>query len=208
MYTRIMFFTVCFLCSIMRIHCSAFDSFNPSYIAIETDRLILRLIDHEDIYDIFECTSDPEMEKLTGIFTLHTNLQETARFIQKHLDGYQKRTLIPWVVVLKPSNKVIGMIMLLSYMPNHFRAEIGSFISRSYWGNGFATEAIMAVLNFAFYDIGLHKVYATVDPRNRASEKVLLKCGFTYEGLLRDHYFLRGLFCDRMMYSMLSSEFF
>lgn len=199
----------CFLVVIGCAHTiDATDIFKkPQNITIETERLILRLIETDDVKDIFEFTSDPEVEKLTGMFTLHTTYEETEKFIKRHLESYKKQSSIPWVIIYKPHNKVIGIINLFSYIPTHFRAEIGYVSARNYWGKGIATEAATAVLDFGFNVMGLHKIHATVDPRNLSSRHALEKCGFHYEGLLRDHYFLKHLFCDRMVYSMLKSEF-
>jgi len=182
------------------------EIFKPENLIIETERLVLRLIELEDLYDVFEFTSDPEVEKLTGMFALHTTYKETEHFIRMSLASYRIYSSISWAVICKPHNKVIGIFRLFSYVPLHRKAEVGYVLARPYWGQGIATEVLQAALKFCFGSMNLHRIYATADPRNTASYHVLKKCGFHYEGLLRDCYFFRGAFCDRMMFSILEQE--
>lgn len=185
---------------------TAEDKLSPANLTIETERLVLRLIDVADAQDIFEFTSDPEVEKLTGMFTLHHSYEETQAYIQNCLENYKKRNTIPWAIIYKPQKKVIGIFSLFSYNTKHSKAEIGYTFSRNYWGQGFATDATQAAIAFGFNTLGLHRIQATFDPRNLASGKVLEKNGFQYEGLMRDYYFLRNEFCDRVLCAILHSQ--
>ena len=180
--------------------------FEPATIVMETERLVLRLVDTADVHDFFAFTSDPEVVKHSGAFTLHTDCEETSTFIHNKLNRYVKHTQIPWAIVYKPENKVIGIIMLF-YNAKHHKAELGYAVSRAYWGFGIATEAAQAVVDFGFSVWGLHRIDATFDPRNGASGRVLEKCGFKYEGLLRDYYFLSNELCDRVITSILKNEY-
>ena len=75
----------------------------------------------------------------------------------------------------------------LDLEPAHRRAELGYWIGVPYWNRGFATEAARAVVDHGFRDLHLHRIYATVFPRNPASGRVLEKIGMTFEGRLRGH---------------------
>lgn len=207
-YKKLLLFFAIMIGYLHHVHASEIFK-KPHAIAMETGRLALRLIDAGDVDDIFEFTSDPAVAELTAMFTLHTTHDETEKFIKRHLESYKKQSSIPWVIVYKPHNKVVGFINLFSYIPTHCRAEIGCVISREYWGRGIAMEAGIAVLDFGFTSFGLHKIHATADPRNIQIRRTLEKCGFRYEGCLREHYYylLEGIFCDRLVYSMLRSEF-
>lgn len=69
-----------------------------------------------------------------------------------------------------------------------------------------ATEAIKAIVDYGFERIALNKVQACVKPSNKASVKVIEKCGFSQEGFLRKHLYREGTYEDRMYYSMLKDE--
>ena len=86
------------------------------------------------------------------------------------------------------------------------QAEIGYWFGRDYWGNGFCTEAAVAVLDYGFEKLGLHRIFAQHIARNRASARVLEKTGFSKEGVLRQHARKWGVFEDVVCYGMLSSD--
>lgn len=70
----------------------------------------------------------------------------------------------------------------------HARGELGYWIGQPYWGNGLATEAVTALLRFAFEELQLNRVQASYLPRNPASGRVLEKVGMQREGLHRERY--------------------
>ena len=89
----------------------------------------------------------------------------------------------------------------------HDRGELGYWIGRPYWGNGYATEAARACAAFAFEHFNLHKLVAVRDPVNPASGKVLEKIGMTEEGFLREHLKKGELYLDAVMYGLLRKAF-
>ena len=107
--------------------------FDPAHIMIETERLVLRLIDPIDAQDIFVFTSDPEVGRFTEMFALHRDCEETQAFIERYLDGYKKHIVTPWAVVCKADNKVVGIIDLFYNHENH-KAELGYAFSRNILG--------------------------------------------------------------------------
>jgi ribosomal-protein-alanine N-acetyltransferase len=91
-------------------------------------------------------------------------------------------------------------------LAHHRCAEIGYAVDYRHQGKGFATEAAEALLDFAFDELGLHRVEATYMPSNRASARVLDKLGFTPEGLLREILLIDGRWEDHVIASLLRSE--
>lgn len=89
----------------------------------------------------------------------------------------------------------------------HRKAEIGYWIGRPYWGQGYATESARAILAFAFNDLGLNKVFAKFFMSNPASGKVMQKIAMTHEGTLRQEVCKWGEFLDVGVYSILRSEY-
>jgi len=84
--------------------------------------------------------------------------------------------------------------------------EIGYSVHPDYWGQGVATEASGLLLKFGFEELLLHRIYATCDPRNMGSSRVLSKIGMTYEGRLRDALLIRDGWRDSLVFSMLEQE--
>lgn len=94
----------------------------------------------------------------------------------------------------------------LQLTPAHHRAELGYWIAQPYWGQGFATEAVQAVLRFAFEDLQLNRVQASHLPRNPASGRVMQKVGMLREGLHRERYLKGEQFQDVVEYALLRRE--
>lgn len=89
---------------------------------------------------------------------------------------------------------------------NRRQAEIGFTLARAYQGQGYATEAIRAVLGHLFGVRGLHKVSAECDARNEASARLLERVGFTREGLRRQHTWLKDEWTDDLLYGLLAAD--
>jgi len=88
----------------------------------------------------------------------------------------------------------------------HQRGELGYWIGQPYWGSGLATEAVTALLRFAFEDLELNRVQASYLPRNPASGRVLEKVGMQREGLHRERYRKGERFEDVVECAILASE--
>jgi RimJ/RimL family protein N-acetyltransferase len=101
-------------------------------------------------------------------------------------------------------DRVAGFLRLA---PGLFHgAKLGYAIGADHWGRGYATDASRTMLKFAFGELGLHRVTATIGPENIASVAVVKRLGFSYEGHLRDHVFTNNAWRDSLLYSLLASE--
>ncbi|QOX65691.1 GNAT family N-acetyltransferase [Anoxybacterium hadale] len=102
-------------------------------------------------------------------------------------------------------NQAIGGIGLtLGEDVNTKSAEIGYWLAEEYWGKGIVTDAVKEMCRFAFEELNLARVYAAVYAYNKGSCKVLEKCGFVMEGVLRKSVFKNGQFFDACMYSLIN----
>ncbi len=86
------------------------------------------------------------------------------------------------------------------------RGEIGYWLGVPYWGRGYATEAMGAILRFGFEELKLNRMYAGYFSRNAASGRVMEKNGLTREGVLRQHVKKWGEYLDLVYYGILRSE--
>ncbi|MER5639776.1 GNAT family protein [Kitasatospora sp. NPDC002227] len=85
-------------------------------------------------------------------------------------------------------------------------AFLGYALRKDTWGNGYAGEITALICDFAFGPLGLHRLWARVDPENTASSRVLTRAGFQLEGRIRHDLFLRNRWYDALQYSLLETE--
>jgi [ribosomal protein S5]-alanine N-acetyltransferase len=109
-------------------------------------------------------------------------------------------------VVLRETGRVIGGVGLRVSRPEHFAGDMGYTFNPEYWGKGYGTEAAAAMLTFGLVELNLHRIYATCDPENRASARVMEKIGMRYEGRLRDYTFKKGKWRDSLIYARIATD--
>lgn len=174
---------------------------------IETERLILRR---------FEYTDDEPMlknwiadEKIQSMYSepVYSTKEEVKGLLDKYIGSYERDDYYRWAVIEKVSGECIGQIAyFLVDTKNHF-AEIEYCIGSAYQGRGYATEAAKAVIAYGFDRINLHKVQICTKAINKCSKRVIEKCGLTYEGTLRDYFYMNGEYVSRLYFSILRSEY-
>lgn len=172
---------------------------------LHTPRLRLRHLAEADAPDLFTAFSDPDVVRYWDGRLLAT-LDEVRAYIAEIHRFFRRRQLFQWGVATRDAGTVIGTCTLTQYSPVHERAEIGFAIRQSHWGQGLGTEAVTALVDFAFESLGLHRLEADVDPRNERSLRLLYRLGFRREGILRARYFVNGERQDALMLALLRSE--
>jgi RimJ/RimL family protein N-acetyltransferase len=100
----------------------------------------------------------------------------------------------------------IGWCCLVKWDPNYRSASMGYCLDDVAWGQGFATEAARALLQWAFDALNLNRVQAETDTRNTASSHVLEKLEFVREGTLREDCIVNGEVSDSWVYGLLKRE--
>ena len=168
----------------------------------ETERLILRRYEEEDLQDLFEYLSDKEVVKYEPYKPL--TLNETKENLKWRIGTDEMIA-----VELKDSRKMIGNV----YMgKREFEAlEIGYVFNRNYWGHGYASESCKALIQQAFSN-GIHRIYAECDPNNMSSWKLLETLSFKREAHLRKNvYFWKDenenpIWKDTYIYAKLNGE--
>ena len=174
---------------------------------IETERLLLRKITLNDASDMFEYASNPEVSEYT-MWSTHTSIEDTKYFLQSLTKMYKRRELVDWGIVHKAEKKFIGTCGFVEWSMTHSRAEIGYALSRRYWGEGYMSEAVNAVIEFGFREMLLNRIMTRCEVNNIASARVMEKVGMQLEGILRQHLFVKGRYWDLKIYSILREEFF
>lgn len=173
---------------------------------LETERLLLRRLSMRDSNDVFEYASRPEVAEFVT-WEHHRSISDSMVFIRSILNQYDEGVPSPWGIVLKQNTKLIGTGGFHNWSTGSKRAEIGYAISSAYWNLGYMTEALMEMIKFGFEVMQLNRIEAVCKTMNTASERVMQKCGMKFEGILRQHMFVKGTYHDLKMYSILKDEF-
>lgn len=119
----------------------------------------------------------------------------------------KSKTSYSFVIERLDTQEPIGVMTLSNIEKRHRRASTGSFIAYpKYWGKGYGTDAKMVLLKFAFTKLSLHRVWTQVFVTNPRSRRYNEKCGYKYEGLRRQHSFVRGKYKDDWMLGVLKSD--
>lgn len=168
--------------------------------ALDAGDLVLREILESDAEDYFNYMSRNEME---GFLTKENRPQTLEKAIEevKYWGSlFPTKRSIYWAIAKKDTNQMIGTagFNLISFANS--RAEISYDLSPDYWGKGVMLKSIKAILQFAEVALGIVRIQATVITDNERSIKVLERCGFTQEGLLKKYEVVEGVHKDYYMY--------
>lgn len=175
---------------------------------IETEHLILRPFRLEDAPKMFEnWASDDEVTRFLTWHS-HRSLSETESVINQWTAAYNNTDTYNWVIVSKRTNEPIGSIGVVSYNASAEFADIGYCLGKYWWGMGFMTEALNAVVGYLFNRVGFNSVRACHAVKNPASGRVMEKCGFSQEGTMRQYFKTKnGELLDISFRSILKSEY-
>lgn len=146
---------------------------------LETERLILRPFKLEDVPEWVVINKDPEITRYTGDGGVVTEAVMEHRIREHVLGDYAKHGFGRWVVVHKEDDCIIGFTGL-KFIPDMDVVDLGYRFAKKYWGQGIATEASLAALDFGFSELELQRIVAYIIPENVGSQKVLEKLGFSF----------------------------
>jgi len=156
----------------------------PAPERLETSRLILRKPLAADASAVFaRYAGDPEVTRFMS-WPRHRSVEDTAMFLQFSDAEWQRWPVGPYVIEARDSGRLMGSTGLVFETPQ--RAATGYVLARDAWGQGYATEALRAVVEVAA-KAGVRRLCALTHLEHSASWRVLEKCEFVREGILRKH---------------------
>ena len=153
---------------------------------LETDRLILRHLEPDDLDDLFALYADPEVVRY--IPDAPQTLAETKEELDWFLHGHPRRPELGlWATIFKPTNQFVGRCGLLPWtIDGQDEVEVAYTIAPSHWGQGLGTEAAQAILDYGFNALGFTRLVSLIDEENVASIRVAEKIGMAFEKASRD----------------------
>lgn len=172
---------------------------------IRTSRLELRTITPDDVDALFRIFGDPELTRYWG----HPALADRAAaesLVEEIRAGAHSGELLQWGIRPGGNADLIGTCTLSSLDRQNRRAEIGAALAPEHHGRGYAEEAVRAVIDHGFGELGLHRITADVDPRNAPALRLVEHLGFRKEGHLREHYRQHDEWQDGLLFGLLKRE--
>lgn len=172
---------------------------------IETNRLILRAFTLSDAPGVQRMAGDEDVARntLAMPFPYLEGMADT--WIATHRQEFDERKSVILAITLRENNILAGAVGLGLQLPYSY-AELGYWIGREFWGKGYCTEAVRAVIDFGFYQLKLHKIFASHFSNNPASGKVMMKAGMKYEATLKSHMLHWGEHKDLVYYGIWRKE--
>jgi [ribosomal protein S5]-alanine N-acetyltransferase len=174
--------------------------------ARRSNKTAIRLLELADAVEMLELRRRNEMflkpfepTRPPGYLTLEAQRREIEYGIQARLSdrGYA------FAILAVPGDRLIGRIALSNVVRGAWQsATLGYFVGEEANGKGHCSEAVDLVLDFAFSEIGLHRIQAAVMPRNEASARVLARNGFRFEGFAPDFLRIDGRWEDHHVYAI------
>ena len=169
-------------------------------------KLILRPFEPADIGEAYlRWLNDPEVTRYLGVGREPVTLESVRRYVERFRDS---STDLLFAIIDRQTNRHIGNVTLNHIHPVHRTADTGLMIGdKAFWGKGYASEAWVLLIDFAFTQLGLHKIIAGAVAGNQGSLSALRRLGFREEGVLREDFCLDGQYQDTIRLGLLQHEF-
>jgi RimJ/RimL family protein N-acetyltransferase len=173
---------------------------------LRTARLLLGVFVVEDAAELQRLAGAREVADTTLSIPHPYTMDHALAWIANQRREAVRGRATNFAVRLSPGSSLIGSAGLRDIDPEHMQAELGFWIGREWWGQGYAGEAAAAVVRFGFEELGLNRIYAHHMTRNPAAGQVLRRIGMRREGLLRERVRKWGVYEDVVLYAMLRED--
>ena len=173
--------------------------------SIESPRLSLRIVQESDIEGLLAINGDSEVTRHLPYATWQS-LADGVAWFERMKAISATGAARQFVVTEKTSGSIIGTCLLFRYEEASARAELGFVLGRAHWGKGLMHEALSALIAYAFEAYALRRLEAEVNPQNLPSNRLLLKLGFSHEGLLRKRWVGKEAAYDTNIYGLLRED--
>jgi aminoglycoside 6'-N-acetyltransferase len=172
-----------------------------------SERLVLRRFGPSDLAPLVAYRSIPQVARFQSWDSPFPPV--AGERLIKDMLGSHPDTPGEWfqfAVALRSHGELIGECASKTQADDARQAEIGYTIAPAHQGRGYATEAVRTLLGYLFRARGMHRVTASCDPRNVASERVMLRLGMRREGHLVESTWAKGEWTDDLLYALLDRE--
>ena len=178
-----------------------------SNLTIKTDRLILRPFEKSDLKDVLAYLSLPDMQRYLD-WKARDNSEATSAFdaMRKEVRLMRPGDILTLAVVRKSDGVVMGHVALKWTDATAAQAELRFAMAPAFRRQGYASEAIQAVMKYGFDKHRLHRVFARTAGHNEASARLLKKMGMRLEAHYREHALFQGEWDEELHFAILDRE--
>ncbi|MBX6764645.1 MAG: GNAT family N-acetyltransferase [Rubrobacteraceae bacterium] len=151
---------------------------------LQTERLLLRRFTRDDVQNLFELDSDPEVVRYANPGGKTRTREEITREVLPRILSWYERTSGKfgyWAAIEKSSGEFLGWFEFRPFDEDPEKTELGYRLKRSAWGKGYATEGARALVEKGFTELGVEHVVAIALVENPASVRVMQKTGLRFE---------------------------
>ncbi len=170
--------------------------------SLETERLILRQLQMEDIYEYYErLFGDADVSRYM-LFDPHQDIAESLESLQRKLERYAQGGFYCWGVTRKEEDSLIGLVELLRFDEKDESCSFVYMLGCDYWNQGYGTEMLKEVFRFAFEELEVERIVVDHMTKNTASGAAMRKAGMKHIGTEPAKYEKLGLFYDAEIYEI------
>ncbi len=173
---------------------------------LETPRLIMRKMLPSDADDMFEYAKLKEVTRYL-LWSPHISPSETRMYLYSLKKEYSKGRHREWALIDKKTSKMIGTCGFTTIDTDNSVGELGYVLNPAYHKMGIAAESAMKLISLGFDYLDLERIEIKFMAENTPSMKVGIKCGMTFEGILRHSMYIKGLWRDIGICSILKDEY-
>lgn len=155
---------------------------------LRTDRLLLNGFCEKDAPYVAMLAGNIKVHEMTDVLPYPYEEYMAVDWIKTHDFNSVNHE---FAIRIRESNQLIGCVSIF-YSDRHKRGMLGYWVGVDYWNKGYGSEAIKEVIRYGFEDLRLHKIWAECFEHNKASAKLMEKCGMEDEAVLRKHYLYQG----------------
>jgi ribosomal-protein-alanine N-acetyltransferase len=176
----------------------------PEQVVLRSERLLLRPLELPDAPLVERLAGDRDVASTTRLIPHPYPPGMAEQWLAALPEQYQRAEAINWGITLD-GGPILGTIRLvLNASDNH--AELGYWVGKPFWNNGYCTEAARTVVAYGFDVLSLERIFANYMARNPASGRVLAKLGMQQEGFLRRHRRKFGRYEDLIVCGITKAE--
>ena len=169
---------------------------------LTSGRLTLRPLAAGDEAALFAIFSDPAVVRYWSR-SAWTDMAQADEMLAAALCDYADGSGLRYGIVVTATGELIGVASLFALNRDNRRCELGYVLGSRHWGRGYASEALVPVLEHAFGALDMNRIEADIDPQNLASGRVLEKLGFRLEGFMPERWIVHGEKADTAFYGLL-----